>query len=231
MYIYLIKRFSVKHQISHHGLGKFLVNLPIMDEWMDGWMDGCEVGGTWHCILWIRRYGVPWCFLFVVFIPQGKGNTDGQYGDVLCDVGDKTWFNIQEIKAWRVALPLAGSALMNLLFYILSSTQPEKISKETPRQRIVTLTHWQLWKFRTPSALCFLYTVLSQCCFLQCVHVVSCNVFTTLNLMSLYPILQIALSRHFSVYIVLHVCIFIYIYIIYILIFVECLWDHPVLHS
>lgn len=191
---------------------------------MDGWM-----WGGWHLTLHPLNQEV-WSalvFLFVVFIPQGKGNTDGQYGDVLCDVGDKTWFNIQEIKAWRVALPLAGSALMNLLFYILSSTQPEKISKETPRQRIVTLTHWQLWKFRTPSALCFLYTVLSQCCFLQCVHLVSCNVFTTLNLMSLYPILQIALSRHFSVYIVLHVCTF--IYIIYVLIFVECLWDQPCL--
>ena len=200
-------------------------SLSTCQSWMNGWMDvrwvaldtassesgGMECLGVFVCCLYPsrqrqHRWSICWCFVWR---------------------WDKTWFNIQEIKAWRVALPLAGSALMNLLFYILSSTQPEKISKETPRQRIVTLTHWQLWKFRTPSALCFLYTVLSQCCFLQCVHLVSCNVFTTLNLMSLYPILQIALSRHFSVYIVLHVCTF--IYIIYVLIFVECLWDQPCL--
>lgn len=208
-----------------------LVNLPIMDEWMDG----CEVGGTWHCILWIRRYGVPRCFLFVVFIPQGKGNTDGQYGDVLCDVGDKTWFSIQEIKAWRVALPLAGSALMNLFFYILSSTQPEKISKETPRQRIVTLTHWQLWKFmKIQNTFCTLFSVYgfksmlfsAMCtpCIVQCVHHAESNEFIS-------NLTDSIITPFFCVYSAACMYICIYIIYIYILIFVECFWNHPVLHS
>lgn len=46
--------------------------------------------------------------LGVFFIPQGKGNSDGQYGDVLRDVGDKGDLTFRKLKP-------------DMLFYLLLS--------------------------------------------------------------------------------------------------------------